>query len=105
MPYALNAARMQRWQSLFLDADYSVTALPSYQNEDAANPFIAFRELPETARYKFMLDEAQFTIMGFIKHNKSESHRVVEDEDEKERAVKIAKPAKIKVETESDPED
>jgi hypothetical protein len=67
MPYALNAARMQRWQSLFLDADYSVTALPSYQNEDAANPFIAFRELPETARYKFMLDEAQFTIMGFIK--------------------------------------
>ncbi len=67
MPYALNAARMQRWQSLFLDANYTVTALPSYQSEDATNPFIVFRELPETARYKFMLDEAQFTIMGFIK--------------------------------------
>lgn len=67
MPYALNAARMQRWQSLFLDAKYNVTALPSYTTEDAANPFVVFRELPETARYKFMLDEAQFTIMGFIK--------------------------------------
>jgi hypothetical protein len=67
MPYALNAARMQRWQSLFLDANYTVTALPSYQSADATNPFIVFRELPETARYKFMLDEAQFTIMGFIK--------------------------------------
>jgi hypothetical protein len=67
MPYALNAARMQRWQSLFLDPDYEVTALPSYEIEVAANPFIAYRELPQTARYKFMLDEAQYTIMGFIK--------------------------------------
>lgn len=67
MPYALNAERMQRWQSLFLDPDYEVTALPSYEVEVAANPFVTFRELPQTARYKFMLDEAQFTIMGFIK--------------------------------------
>jgi hypothetical protein len=67
MPYALNTARMQRWQSLFLDPDYEVTALPSYAVEVAANPFVTFRELPQTARYKFMLDEAQFTIMGFIK--------------------------------------
>ncbi|MEZ5573966.1 MAG: fatty acid cis/trans isomerase [Halioglobus sp.] len=67
MPYALNNARMQRWQSLFLDPDYNVTALPSYEVDVAANPFVTFRELPQTARYKFMLDEAQFTIMGFIK--------------------------------------
>lgn len=67
MPYSLNAQRMQRWQSLFLDTDYEVTALPSYQTDVASNPFIAYRELPQAARYKFMLDEAQFTIMGFIK--------------------------------------
>jgi hypothetical protein len=67
MPYALNAARMQRWQELFLDPEYQVTALPSYRLEVASNPFIAYRQLPQTARYKFMLDEAQFTIMGFIK--------------------------------------
>lgn len=67
MPYPLNAARKQRWQSLFLDPEYEITALPSYAPEVASNPFIAFRELPQTARYKFMLDEAQFTIMAFIK--------------------------------------
>ncbi len=67
MPYALNAQRMERWHSLFLDPEYEVTALPSYAAEVASNPFIAYRELPQTARYKFMLDEAQFTIMGFIK--------------------------------------
>jgi hypothetical protein len=67
MPYALHAARMQRWQSLFLDPAYEVTALPSYAVEAASNPFVTFRELPLNGRYKFMLDEAQFTIMGFIK--------------------------------------
>ena len=67
MPYALNKARMARWQALFLEQDYTVSALPSYQTEVASNPFIAYRELPQTSRYKFMLDEAHFTIMGFIK--------------------------------------
>ena len=67
MPYALNAKRMQRWQSLFLEPDYEVTNLPPYGTDVAVNPFIAYRELPQTARYKFMLDEAQFTIMGYIK--------------------------------------
>lgn len=67
MPYALNQQRLERWQALFLDADYKVSALPSYKPDIASNPFRTFRELPQTARYKFMLDEAQFTIMGFIK--------------------------------------
>jgi len=67
MPYSLSRARMQRWQALFIHADYEVTGLPSYETSVASNPFIAFRELPVQSRYKFMLDEAQFTIMGFIK--------------------------------------
>ena len=67
MPYALNKARMQRWQALFIDTDYKVSALPGYELDVASNPFVAFRELPVASRYKFMLDEAQFTIMGFIK--------------------------------------
>ena len=33
----------------------------------AANPFTTFAALPVAARYRFMLDEAEFTIMGFIK--------------------------------------
>ena len=67
MPYALNKKRMQRWRSLFLEPDYKVTELPGYNPAVASNPFIAFRELPVTARYNFMLDEARFTIMAYIK--------------------------------------
>ncbi|MBT9100176.1 fatty acid cis/trans isomerase [Methylovulum psychrotolerans] len=67
LPYALNAARMQRLKGWFLDAPYTVTALPSYTPEIAANPFVAFAQLPVRSRYRLMLDEAQFTVMGFIK--------------------------------------
>jgi hypothetical protein len=67
MAYALNAKRMQRWKALFLEPDYQVTVLPDYKRADASNPFVTYRELPVKSRYQFMLDEAQFTIMGFIK--------------------------------------
>lgn len=67
MPYALNTARMERWRSLFLEPGYEVTKLPGYESRDSANPFVTFRELPVPARYEFMLDEAQFTIMAYIK--------------------------------------
>lgn len=67
MPYALNQERMHRWTDLFLQPDYEVTQLPSYEPESSANPFKTFQDLPAKSRYKFMLDEAEFTIMGFIK--------------------------------------
>ncbi len=67
MPYALGATRMARWRSLFLDAPYTVDRLPGYSADTAANPFATFAALPVGARYRFMLDEAEFTIMGFIK--------------------------------------
>jgi hypothetical protein len=67
MPYALGPARMALWRQLFLAPDYDVAVLPSYAPEVAANPFVAFHSLPVDARYRFMLDEAWFTIMGFIK--------------------------------------
>jgi hypothetical protein len=67
MAYALNAKRMQRWKGLFLTPDYQVGVLPDYTTAHASNPFVTFRELPVRSRYQFMLDEAQYTIMGFIK--------------------------------------
>ena len=67
MPYALNDARMARWNELFFQQDYQVSRLPGYRVEVATNPFVAFRELPVQSRYQFMLDEAQFTIMAYIK--------------------------------------
>lgn len=67
MPYRLDAARMARWRSLFLQPAYTVERLPGYDAQAAANPFKTFEALPVAARYSFMLDEAEFTIMGFIK--------------------------------------
>jgi hypothetical protein len=67
MPYALNAARMARIKAWFHDSPYEVTALPSYAPEVASNPFAAFEQLPVPSRYRFMLDEAQFILQGFIK--------------------------------------
>jgi hypothetical protein len=67
MPYFLDDARLAHWRALFLTADYQVEALPTYAPETAANPFAAFAALPVRARYRFMLEEAQFTMLGFIK--------------------------------------
>lgn len=67
LPYALNEKRKQRYRELFLDADYRVEALPTYGPEVAANPFIAFHDLPERSRYQFLLDDAGFIIGNFIK--------------------------------------
>lgn len=67
LPYSLSDERMARWQSWFLEPDYPVEQLPDYDPKTAANPFATFEDLPVNARYRFLLDEAQFTIMNFIK--------------------------------------
>ncbi|VAW86351.1 Fatty acid cis/trans isomerase [hydrothermal vent metagenome] len=67
MPYSLDDQRMKRWHSLFVEKQYDVEQLPSYEDKFASNPFQTFYALPIQSRYEFMLDEAQYTIMGFIK--------------------------------------
>lgn len=67
MPYALNEERESFWRELFFDNAFEVTELPSYAPRVAANPFESFDQLPVKSRYKFMLEEAQFTIMSYIK--------------------------------------
>lgn len=67
MPYRLNAERRDRWRKWFIDTEYTVSALPSYEPDQASNPFLTFRDIPYASRHSFLLDEAQFTIMNFIK--------------------------------------
>lgn len=67
MPYALNKKRKKRYKSLFLKPEIKVTALSSYRAEVAANPFESFEAIPIDSRYRFLLDEAQFTLMNFLK--------------------------------------
>ena len=67
MPYALGPARMALYRKLFIEPDIRVDRLPGYDPALAANPFRTFEALPVGSRYRFMLDEAEFTMMGFIK--------------------------------------
>ena len=67
MPYALNNDRLATFNQLFYQDNYQVKTLPSYKPEVASNPFKAFEAIPTVARYKFLLEEAEFTIMNFIK--------------------------------------
>lgn len=67
MPYALSTQRMARFAQLFLEADYEVKSLPDYERKTASNPFVAYREMPVESRYRFMLDDAEFFIRGFMK--------------------------------------
>ncbi len=66
-PYVLNQQRKATWDALFFNDDYQVTSLPSYKPRVAGNPFVSFEQLPVQSRYRFLLDEAQFTIMNFVK--------------------------------------
>lgn len=67
IPMQLDEARYIRWMSYFYGEKYQVTRDPGYEREVATNPFKVFREIPTHARYRFLLDHAQNTIMAFIK--------------------------------------
>lgn len=67
MPYLLDKARQEKWEQWFLKKDYAVSSLPSYAIEVASNPFVAFQAIPVDSRYRFLLDEAQFSVDNFIK--------------------------------------
>ena len=67
LPYALNSQRLAFWESLFYKNNFNVTYLPDYKVPDTSNPFITFKQIPSQLRYQFLLDEARFTIMNYIK--------------------------------------
>ncbi|MBR9910253.1 MAG: peptidylprolyl isomerase [Gammaproteobacteria bacterium] len=65
--YPLDQRRMTRWYSLFFSSDWQVSETAGYTTKNAANPFFTFSAIPSDARYRFMLDNAQFFIESFIK--------------------------------------
>lgn len=67
MPYRFDLAKLSYLNELFIEPDYQVKELPNYQLKTAANPFITFKAIPAKSRYRFLLEQAQFSIMNFIK--------------------------------------
>jgi len=67
MPYPFGDAKLKRITELFITPDYDVAELPDYQLKNASNPFKTFAAIPAKSRYQFLLDQAQFSIMNFIK--------------------------------------
>lgn len=67
MPYSLTDAKLDRFRELFLVPEYEVNSLPAYDTDQAPNPFETFAAIPYASKYQFMLDDAQFIIMSFIK--------------------------------------
>ena len=60
---------MARYIELFLDPQWIGDTIvdPGYAPIVSANPFDVFRQIPAVSRYQFLLDDARYVIMGFIK--------------------------------------
>jgi len=65
--YPLSAAKMRRLSDLFLETDWSPTQLPGYDVDESSNPFISFEQIPARSRYQYLLDDAQYFVMTFIR--------------------------------------
>lgn len=65
--YALNPAKLARIRDLFLSLPWAPESLPDYSEQAASNPFLTFAALPASARYRFMLDDAEYFIRTFIR--------------------------------------
>jgi hypothetical protein len=65
--YPLGEAKMRRLTELFLDSDWQPERLPSYEVAEASNPFVSFDQIPARSRYQFLLDDARYFVMTFIR--------------------------------------
>ena len=65
--YLLDSARLERWQDLFFKSKWQATSKTDYSAKYASNPFLAFQDIPASARYQFLLDNTHYFISNFIK--------------------------------------
>ncbi len=66
--YGLSAAKMVRFQDLFLNVEWLGEVVPPiYESDLGSNPFLAFRQIPARSRYQFLLDDAHYFVMSFIR--------------------------------------
>jgi hypothetical protein len=67
IPYKLSDEKLSWLQNNFFGSAWTAASFPSYEAKAAANPFLTFKDIPIIARYKFLLEDAQYQIMTFVK--------------------------------------
>lgn len=66
MPYPLNQAKRHRINELFFSHKWPMGDLPGYSYAERVNPFATFAAIPVYARYRFMLDDAEYYVRNVI---------------------------------------
>jgi len=68
MVFNFDNAQMARFKELFIESKWLQTPhLMGYDETESANPFIVFEQIPPKSRYQFLLDNAHYVIMTFIR--------------------------------------
>lgn len=68
MVFILDEAKRERIEELFIRPQWlEKPHLTGYEVKDSANPFVSFGQIPPRARYQFLLDNARYIIMTFIR--------------------------------------
>ncbi len=65
--YAMNPEKLERVKTLFLSDNWTTDKVPGYGAFSRSNPFATFAAIPAQARYKFMLEDAEFFLRTFIR--------------------------------------
>lgn len=67
MVYPLSEAKLARVEALLFVSEWDVEKLPGYDARIASNPFVTFAAIPPRSRYEFLLDNARYVMMAFIR--------------------------------------
>lgn len=68
MVFKLDDDKLSRFNELFIKPEWlEKPHVMSYDIDISSNPFLAFAQIPVRSRYQFLLDNAHYTIMTFIR--------------------------------------
>ncbi len=68
MVFALDDIKLARFQELFIQPDWlQPPHSVGFDPKISANPFVCFEQIPPRSRYQFLLDNAHYIIMTFIR--------------------------------------
>ena len=68
MVVELNDKKLHRINELFIKPKWTQKPhIMSYETKISANPFLLFAQIPVKSRYQFLLDNAHYTVMTFIR--------------------------------------